>query len=31
MAVRKEDVWIGIDLGTCNSVVGYWNSDTNKV
>lgn len=23
-----SDLYMGIDLGTCNSAVGYWKSDT---
>lgn len=31
MVLRQDDVWIGIDLGTCNSVVGLWFKDQDKV
>ena len=26
-----SEPWIGIDLGTCHSVVGYWNPRYNRV
>ena len=31
MVERVEDWWIGIDLGTSNSVVGLWNGLTAEI